>query len=112
MNTTLVEETTNPICRAAYLGYPKLCSLLLKYGADINLRSSDGRTPLMWGAFRNNPKMCEFLLDNGADLTLEDNQGWNALDIAIIRMNYDAALSLRRRGLLPREKEMYENQLF
>jgi len=45
----------------------------LKHGADINLRSSDGRTPLMWGAFRNNGKMCEFLLDNGADLFMEDN---------------------------------------
>ena len=56
--------------------------------------------------------MCEFLLDNGADLFMEDNQGWNALDIAIIRMNYDAALVLKRRGLQPRDKEMYENQLF
>ena len=73
--------------------------MLLKYGADINLRSSDGRTPLMWTSFRNNAKMCEFILDNGADLLMEDNQGWNALDIAIIRMNYDAALVLKRRGL-------------
>jgi len=99
VNTTLVENTTNPICRASYLGHQKLCALLLKYGADINLRSSDGRTPLMWTSFRNNAKMCEFILDNGADLLMEDNQGWNALDIAIIRMNYDAALVLKRRGL-------------
>jgi hypothetical protein len=62
---------------------------LLKHGADINLRSSDGRTPLMWAAFRNNVKMAEFLMDNGADVTAEDNQGWSALDIAIIKMNRD-----------------------
>lgn len=107
MNTNLVENTTNPICRSSYLGHQKLVSLLLKYGADINLRSSDGRTPLMWASFRNNTKMIEYLLDNGADLLAEDNQGWNALDIAIIKMNYEAALALKRRGLQPREIDMY-----
>lgn len=73
VNTSLVENTTNPICRAAYLGYQKIAALLLKYGADINLRSSDGRTPLHWAAFRNNIPMLQFLIDNGADITLEDN---------------------------------------
>lgn len=62
----------------------------------------------MWAAFRNNVKMCEFLLDNGADITLEDNQGWNAIDISIIKMNYDTALLLKRKGLIPKEKEIYE----
>ena len=94
VNTSLVENTTNPICRASYLGHQKLVSLLMKYGADINLRSSDGRTPLMWAAFRNNVKMCEILLDLGADITLEDEKGLNALDICITKMNYEAALFL------------------
>lgn len=66
----------------------------------------------MWAAFRNNEKMCEFLLANGADITLEDNQGWNALDICIIKMNYDTALFLTRMGLRPRPKEFYENNLW
>ena len=66
----------------------------------------------MWAAFRNYTKMCEFLVDNGADLTMEDNQGWTALDITIIKMNYESALVLKRRGLEPRPKEMYENQLW
>lgn len=56
--------------------------------------------------------MCDFLMDNGADITLEDNQGWNALDIAIIKMNYDAALIIKKRGLRPRDKEIYENNLW
>jgi ankyrin repeat protein len=99
VNTTLLNGTTNPMCRAGYLGHTNVISLLLKYGGDINLRSSDGRTALMWSAFRNNGKMCSFLLDHGADITLEDNQGWNALDIAIIKMNYESAIILKRRGL-------------
>jgi len=42
----------------------------------------------------------------------EDNEGWNALDIAIIKMNYDVALLLKNRGLVPRPREMYENNLW
>lgn len=53
----------------------------------------------MWAAFRNNIAMLDFLTENGADLTLEDNKGWNALDISIIRMNYESALNLTRRGM-------------
>jgi ankyrin repeat protein len=32
--------------------------------------------------------MIQHLIDNGADLSLVDNQGNNALDIAIIRINF------------------------
>jgi len=52
------------------------------------------------------------LLDYGATMDLEDNNGWNALDIAIIRMNYNIALVLKKRGMTPRDKEMYESNLF
>jgi ankyrin repeat protein len=61
----------------------------------------------MWAAFRNNEKMVALLAESGADIHLEDNEGWNALDIAIIKMNYEAALVLRRKGLQPKDVEMY-----
>jgi ankyrin repeat protein len=57
---------TNPMCRAAYLGHQNIAAILLKYGGDINLRSSEGRTPLMWAAFRNNTQIAKYLLENGA----------------------------------------------
>lgn len=66
----------------------------------------------MWAAFRDNCRMCDFLLENGSDITLEDNQGWNALDIAINKMNYNTALLLKRRGLRPREADIYVNNLW
>jgi ankyrin repeat protein len=59
----------------------------------------------MWSAFRNNTKMMEFLIFHGADINAEDLAGWNALDIAIIKMNYEAALALKRQGLQPRNIE-------
>ena len=84
-----------------------IASLLLKHGADINLRSSDGRTAIMWAAFRNNAKMCEFLIMHGSTIELQDNEGWNALDIAVIKMNYEAALILKKKGLEPKGADMY-----
>ena len=96
------------MCRAGYLGHTNVISLLLKFNGDINLRSSDGRTALMWASFRNNGKMCDFLLDHNADMNLVDNAGWNALDIAILKMNYESAIVLKRRGLLAKEMDIYE----
>lgn len=66
----------------------------------------------MWAAFRNNHKMCEYLLDNGADITVEDEKGWNAIDLCLIKMNYEAALVLKRRGLQPKEKEVYADHVW
>lgn len=56
--------------------------------------------------------MADYLLNNGAQIDLKDNEGWNALDIAVIKMNYDAALFAKKRGLQLRSKEIYETQLW
>ena len=53
-NCEFYNGTTNPICRATYLGHRNIVILLVKYNCDINKRSSDLRTPLMWAAFRDN----------------------------------------------------------
>ena len=89
-----------------------ISSLLLKHGADINKRSSDGRSALLWAAFKNNSKLIEYLIENGADITIEDKNKWNAMDLAIIRMNYEAALTLKKRGMQTKMKEDYENNLW
>ena len=78
----------------------------------MHYRSSDGRTSLIWCAFRNNDELAKYLMDNGAQIDLEDNEGWNALDIAVIKMNYNVALTLKRRGLVLKEKEIYEPHLW
>ena len=88
VNTSLCNETTNPICRATYLGNKNIVNLILKFGGDVNLRSTHKRTPIMWASFRDNTKMMEFLLEHGADVSLEDENGFNCLDLAITRLNY------------------------
>ncbi len=53
--------------------------LLLKYGADIDMRNAEGQTALIAAA--NNGRIHAFhaLLDGGADLTVCDNNGQTAL---------------------------------
>ena len=57
VNQPLHKGTTNPICRASYLGYRNIVLLLLENGAEVDLRSSDGRTSFMWAAFKGDLKM-------------------------------------------------------
>jgi ankyrin repeat protein len=64
----------------------EVVSLLLKYGADINVKNEDGRTALMLAAGYDNLDeavvIVSLLLENGADASAEDNDGRTALEIA------------------------------
>ena len=105
------DGTTNPVCRATYMGHRNIVSLLLKYGADINKRSSDSRTPLIWASFRDNLPMMTFLIESGADLNAVDKDGYNALDIAIIRINFKASKLLTNTyGMQRRDISEYEGK--
>jgi len=54
-------------------------ALLLEYGADINVQSAGGTTPLMVAAYNvENPAIVEMLLDHGADINLTDSSGRTA----------------------------------
>ena len=65
--------------------------ILLKHGANVNARSQDGRTPLMWAAFRGDVEMMNILLANEADTSLTDCEGLNCFDLAVINLHYEAA---------------------
>ena len=52
---------------ASYKDYDDMVDLLIKNGADVNAKSKDGRTPLMWAA-GNSYKSTQLLLDAGADV--------------------------------------------
>lgn len=53
--------------------------LLLEYGADVNVQSARGTTPLMVASYNvENPAIIEMLLDYGADITVTDSSGRTA----------------------------------
>ncbi|MEE8154257.1 MAG: ankyrin repeat domain-containing protein [Phycisphaerales bacterium] len=56
--------------------------VLLKGGADVDIQSVNGLTPLMQAAAYGRLSQVEVLLGAGADLLLTDDQGQSALDWA------------------------------
>ena len=61
--------------------------LLIKSGADLNVRDSDDWTALHIASRDNHKELAELLIKNGADLNVRDSDGWTALHIAS-RYNY------------------------
>merc|ERR1712007_60498 len=55
---------------------------LLSLGADINLASESGRTPLMSAVGNGLGEMVELLVTSGADLKLQSEDGLTAYDLS------------------------------
>ncbi|CAF4434480.1 unnamed protein product [Rotaria magnacalcarata] len=49
--------------------------LLVKYGADLNVRDEDGQTPLFYAANSGNISCLTLLLELGADRSIVNNDG-------------------------------------
>lgn len=54
---------------------------LLKNGADLNIKNSQGYTPLMLAVIKNNIDMVRALLEAGVDISVTDNKGRTAKEI-------------------------------
>jgi len=52
-------------------GSLEIVKLMIKYGADINLKDRRGQTPLNYAVSGGNKEIVNFLLDKGADLNTE-----------------------------------------
>lgn len=51
-------------------------------GADVNARSQDGYTPLMYAVAKGNPEVVQEVLSGGADVNIQSSTGWTALMFA------------------------------
>ena len=66
--------------------HAQVTALLLRAGANVHARSTNGRTPLIWAARSNfNPKVTQMLLAAGADVNAQDDDGKTALIWALQR---------------------------
>ena len=70
---------TTLIATAATLNHAGIVEELVKAGADVNVKSDDGATPLLIAAFFGRSDVVELLLDHGADKSITNNDGLTPL---------------------------------
>ena len=73
-----------PLHHAAAKGHRSIVSLLIQYGAELNVKDKDGRTPLHLASRYGHHTTVQFLLDEGIDTTIgTTKRGHTAMHMAI-----------------------------
>jgi uncharacterized protein len=92
-----------PIQSAAAAGHEKIVELLLKHGADPNIREQGGYTPLHAAAQNGDVSTIRTLIYGGADLLSRSDDGRTPLDLALEAGHSEAAKILEE-GITKRFK--------
>ena len=80
-SVTKDEADVTPLASAAGANNAAAVEILLKHGANPNVRNRNGATPLHWAAHRDvDSKIFELLLDHGADPNVRSSIGRTPLD--------------------------------
>ena len=77
-------------------GSLKLAKLLIEKGANVNVRDTQGDTPLHKS---DNTKLAKLLIENGADIKLRNNKGNTALHEAVAKNNIKTVELLIDKGV-------------
>jgi ankyrin repeat protein len=90
---------------AAMLGHPKMMDFLISNGADVNFRSTEGKTILQSNAGTGNGDdalaVIKVLLNHGADVNARDKNGNTALHEAALNPRAGALEYLLKHGANP-----------
>jgi len=92
-----------PVHSAAAAGQAKIVGLLLKYGADPNIREQGGYTPLHAAAQNGDLETIRTLIYGGADLVLPSDDGKIPYDLALAA-GHGEATKLLQEGITKRFK--------
>lgn len=101
------ELKASPIQSAAAAGHAKIVAMLLKNGADPNVREQGGYSPLHTAAQNGDRDMIRTLLYGGADLDIKSHDGKIPLDLALDAGHVEAAKILQE-GITKRFKPRRE----
>lgn len=71
---------------------------LLAKGADVHLKSDDGKTALLWAAYKRHPAVVQALLAKKAKVQVKDKAGNTALMLASSAGHTEIARLLREAG--------------
>lgn len=96
-----------PLQSAAAAGHERIADLLLKHGADANIREQGGYTPVHAAAQNGDIAMIRTLIYGGADLTARSDDGKTPLDLAREANQMEAA-KLLEEGITKRFKTRRE----
>jgi ankyrin repeat protein len=80
---------------------PSVVDVLIKHGEDINLRYSEGSTPLMYAAANCDAPAVKMLLERGADAAAKNQKGDTALSVT----KYPEVKRLLKEALAKRSKK-------
>ena len=65
-------------------GQTEIVQLLIENGAEVNIKSGDGATPLHSAAFFGRTDVAKLLLENGADIKARNNDGATSVDLLYV----------------------------
>jgi hypothetical protein len=80
--------------RGLTLDCPNIVRLLLEHGTDVNVRQSEGSTPLHKASMEGALEVARVLLEHGANLQAQDNRGRTPLQVVSSRKNRDEMTKL------------------
>jgi hypothetical protein len=92
------------ICDIGIKNYLPMAKFLLKNGADIDKKSTNGLSPLLTAISKNNKVFIKFLLIYRADRNIKDDSGNNAFMYAVYTNNYDLVYMYLQNGQDPNFK--------
>jgi cytohesin len=87
-------EIANP----APSDYPELVEMLIKHGADVNVKTDSGFVALFWAARYGHDGVTKVLIAHGADVNAKDKDGITALQWAMTNQQAKVVELLKAAG--------------
>ena len=93
---TALHATTSKYSKGGDALQAKIAQILIHHGADLNLQTKTGNTPLIFAVINNRPETLKVLLAAGADSAIADNDGWTPLMSAVDSGNKALVIELSK----------------